>query len=164
MRFTLTDHFDAPLDAVESASLDPAFQDRLTGLPNVAERTVVRDEPGPDGTRERVIRYRFGGDLPGPVKAVVGSAVSWDEVGRYDPGSHTWTFHIEPHVAKDKLECRGSYRFAADGEGSVREVEVDLRVRVPLVGGRVERAIRDGLVDTLEAEARLLRDYVKERA
>jgi hypothetical protein len=33
-------------------------------------------------------------------------------------------------------------------------------VKVPLVGSRVEKEIRKGLVETLEAEAKLLREYL----
>ena len=50
--------------------------------------------------------------------------------------------------------------FLDDGPGgSIRRLEGDLKVRVPLVGGRVERALVSGLQEHAAAE----RDVVEER-
>jgi hypothetical protein len=49
------------------------------------------------------------------------------------------------------------------GESTRRLVTGDLTVHVPLVGGRVERAIVDGLEDHANAEAELLGRWIAER-
>lgn len=161
MRFALDHRFDASLQRVEQAVLDPAYQERLRDLPNVAERRVLEQADQPDGTVRRVVAYTFAGDLPGPVTAAIGGdRISWDEVAIFHPDVHEWRFEVRPHVFEGRFECRGRYRFEPAGAATLRHVEVDLRVKVPFVGSRVERAIRDGLVETMDAEARILAEHL----
>lgn len=156
----------APVDQTVSDSMGEAFDARLTELPNVAERTVTTFDRRPDGSIHRIVRYRFAGSLPAPVLRVIGgSTVSWDEEGTFDPERNEWRYEIHPHVMKGRFSCTGRYAFVADGDSTTkRVVAADIRVRVPLVGGRVEKVIADGMKDTFEAEARLLNEYVGARS
>jgi hypothetical protein len=160
MRFTLEHRFGAPVDVVEKASNEPAYQERLSDLPNLGERRVKQLQESPNGSIHRVVHYKLGSQLPAPVVAVIGSAATWDEVADFDPSSHEWTFQIHPHVLAGRIECSGRYTFEPDGDGTTRKVEVDLKVKVPLVGGRVEKEIAKGLRETMDAEAELLVDYL----
>lgn len=163
MRFRVDHTFPAPVARVERAVLEDAYQERLGALPNVAERAVTEQQQRPDGTVRRVVRYRFGGNLPGVVKSTLGTDnVSWDEVSEFDPEAHAWTFEVHPHVFKGRFEARGRYDFTPDGDGTLRRLAVDVKVHVPLVGGRVERAIGEGLLETMAAEARILTTYLAE--
>jgi hypothetical protein len=158
----LEHRIDAPLDAVVRASLDPAFEAALNDLPNVAERTVTERQDGPDGSIHRVVRYRFAGPIPAPaLKAIGGAIISWDEIGDYDPNNHEWRFEIRPHIFPGRITCNGRYCFVRDGDATVRAVDADMKVNVPLVGGRVEKALAQGLRDNMSAEAELLGRYVK---
>jgi hypothetical protein len=160
MRFSLEHRFAAPLDVVEQAANSADFQSLLEDLPNLGSRKVTEITEHPDGTIHRVTNYALGAQLPAPVIAVLGKSATWDEIADYDPMAHTWTFVIKPHVLGGRLNCKGSYTFAADGDGTKRTVDVDLKVKVPLVGGRAEGVIKKGLVETMDAEAKLLADYV----
>lgn len=161
MRFSIRHRFDHPVDRVAAAVLESAYQDQLAGLPHVAERVVTEQTQRADGTVHRVVHYRFGGDLPAPVvRAVGGEVVTWDEVGDYDPATREWRFEIRPKVFRGGFEAHGTYRFVPEGRGAARDVVVEMRVKVPVVGRLVERTIRDGLVDTLDAEARILARYL----
>ncbi len=162
MRFSLEHRFDAPVDVIEKASNDPAYVERLSDLPNLGERRVTTFDEHEDGSIDRVVHYKLGSQLPAPVVAVIGSAATWDEVAHFDPSSHEWTFEIRPNVMKGRIDARGRYRFVPDGAGTKRTVEVDLKVKVPLVGGRVEREMGKGIKETLEAEARLLTEFLTE--
>jgi hypothetical protein len=155
----------APVELAVSASMEEAFDARLTELPNVAERTVTTFDRRPDGSIHRIVRYRFGGSLPAPVlRAIGGSTVSWDEEGTFDPERNEWRYEIHPHVMKGRFRCNGRYAFVPEGDETKRVVEADVRVSIPLVGRRVEKVITDGMKDTLEAEARLLNEYVGARS
>ena len=164
MRFNLEYRFDASVDDVLAADLDPEYQSRLQGLPNVAERTVTGLDQRPDGTVHRIVRYRFEGNLPGAVKAAIGgSNVSWDEIGDFDPSTNTWRVAIHPHVFHGRFVGRATMRYETEGGGCRRVIDVEVTVKVPIVGGRVEKAIGDGLVETLQAESRILSAYLDER-
>ncbi len=150
----------APVDRVEAASIDPEFEARLSALPNVAERTVTTREARDDGSIHRVVRYRFSGPLPAPVtKAIGGGVIGWDEEGTYNPDAHGWTFEIHPHVMQGRFTCAGRYAFEGNNGATKRIVDADIKVKIPLVGGRVERFIADGLKETMAAEAKLLEEY-----
>ena len=161
MRFTLEHRFDAPVDDVVRAANSDDFQALVRKLPNVGERTVTERTEAPDGTIHRVTRYTLGSQLPAPVVAVLGPVASWDEIADFDPSARTWTFEIRPHVLKGRLRCHGAYAFVPDGDGRTkRNVDVDIQVKVPLVGGRAEREIKKGLVETMDAEAAALADHL----
>ena len=164
MHLHLEHRIDAPLDVVERAALDPRFDAKLAGLPNVAERTVTRREDRADGTIHRVVRYRFTGAIPAPVvKAIGGAVIGWDEIADFDPRNHVWRFEIRPHVLPGRITCSGRYALEPADDATRRTVDVDVRVGVPLVGGRVEKVIASGLRDNMAAEAELLASYVHER-
>jgi hypothetical protein len=163
MRFRMEHTFDAAVERIEQAILEPAYQERLRALPNVAEREVTELQERPDGSVHRVVRYKFGGNLPGIVTSTIGTSnVSWDEVSDFDPANHRWTFEVHPHVFKGRFQAHGRYDFTPNGDGTVRILEVEVKVHVPLVGGRAERAIGEGLLETMGAEARILATYLAE--
>ncbi len=165
MRIHLEHRIEAPLELVERASLDPRLDEELASLPNVAERTVRERDVHADGSIHRVVRYRFTGPIPpAAVKAIGGSVIGWDEVGDFNPDSHEWHFEIRPHLFAGRITCNGRYAFEPEGDDATRRVvDVDLKVRVPLVGGRVENVIADGLKDNMNSEAELLSSYVAGR-
>lgn len=161
MHFTLEHSFGAPVEVVTEAVNDDAYQAMLEDLPNLGERRVTEFTEAPDGSIHRVVRYKLGAQLPAPVVAVLGETATWDEIGDFDSSARTWTFEIKPHVLAGRLRCHGTYSFVRDGDQrSKRLVDVDLEVKVPLVGVRAEREIKKGLVETMDAEARLLSDYL----
>lgn len=163
MRFTFSDRFDASLERVEEAVLSEEYNERLKDLPNVGERVVTEQRERSDGTVRRVVHYEFDGRLPPAVEKIIGAKmVSWDEIGVFDPAGHEWAFEIDPHVLADRFECHGTYTFREEGGTTVREVAVELEVKIPVVGGRVEKAIAEGLEETLQAEGRLLARYLDE--
>lgn len=160
MRFSLEHRFAAPVDVVAKASNAPDYLASLEDLPNLGSRKVTDFVEHADGSIHRVTHYKLGAQLPAPVVAVLGDNATWDEIADYDPKAYRWTFEIKPHVFGGRLRCTGSYTFEPAGEETVRTVDVDLKVKVPLVGGRAENEIRKGLVETMDAEAELLADYL----
>lgn len=164
MRFSLEHRFSASVEVVTKIANSSEFQELIEKLPNVGDRKVTSFEAKPDGSIHRVTKYSLGAQLPAPVVAVLGSNATWDEIADFDPDTHRWTFTIKPHatVISGRLDCKGSYAFEPDGtDRTKRVVDVDIKVKVPLVGGRAEREIKKGLVETMEAEAELLETYLQ---
>jgi hypothetical protein len=64
-------------------------------------------------------------------------------------------WEVLPDYYPDRLTASGAYRFEDGPEGpasTVVRVDGELKVRVPLVGGTVERVIVSGLTSYIEAE------------
>jgi hypothetical protein len=142
------------VEAVEDAFLDSALLTELAALPHLGRPELVSSRV--DGAAVvRKVRYAFTGHLaPAVTKVVDPSKLTWVEHSEYDSTTHRGTLEIRPDHYPDRLTCSATVRIDAAGAGAVRIVEGDLRVRFPLVGGKVERAIVGGLRDHAAAEAR----------
>jgi hypothetical protein len=72
-------------------------------------------------------------------------------------------FELHPDHYGDRFSCRGSYRLVADPAddgATIRTAEGDVKVRAPLVGSSVEKALVSGLREHLEAEADIVAAFV----
>ncbi len=162
MRFSVEQRFAAPLEAVEAALLEPAFLARLALLPKLGEPQLLASEVDGPIVRQQV-RYRFAGELSPAVTAVVDpKRLTWVEHTTFDRGSHRGEHRIVPDHYGDRLRCSYTTQLGGDGPFTSRVTEGDLRVRFPLVGGRVERAIVSGLVEHAELEAEVLGRWLAE--
>ena len=157
MRFAVEQRFPAPLEAVEAALLDPAFLARLALLPKLGEPQLLASEVDGPIVRQQV-RYRFAGELAPAVTAVVDPRrLTWVEHTTFDRRSHRGEHRIVPDHYGERLRCSYTTQLGGgDGSFTSRVTEGELRVRFPLVGGRVERAIVSGLVEHAELEAEVL--------
>jgi hypothetical protein len=74
------------------------------------------------------------------------------------------SFRVIPENYADRLRCHGTERFIAAATGTTRQVDAELTVRWPLVGGLVERAIVSGLKEHLDEEARMVTSWITRTA
>lgn len=160
MRFTVEQHFDQPPDVVARAFTEPALYEAFQGLPKMSRPEVLSHEHDGDRIVLR-IRYRFSGELSSAARAVLDpSKLTWVEEATHDLGERATTFVMVPDHYGDRFRCSGTYRFEADGKGTVRRCEGDIKVRAPLVAGAVERAIVSGLREHLDDEVAVVEAYL----
>lgn len=163
MRFQVEQRFRAPLPDVEDALLDPAFLATLADRPALGSPQLLDQEVEGDVVR-RSVRYHFGGTLSPRVAAMIDpDRLTWVEVTTFDRRAHRGEHRIVPDHYAGRLD--GSYVTRLDGEedGTVRSAAGEVRVRFALVGGRVERAIVDGVVAHAGHEAELLGRWLEEQ-
>jgi hypothetical protein len=160
MRFSIEHRFATSVDDVEAAMIDPDFFAELRTMPGV-EPPVLLDRRQ---ERDRVIldvRYVFSGDLPSVARSVLGRGeLAWIQHSIVDLVRHRTDFTIEPEQHAALLECKGVYLLRAAADHTARTISGDLRVKVPLLAGRAERAITGGLVERLDAEADVLKRWI----
>ena len=150
MDFRIEQRFAAPLDMVEATLLDPAF----TGAVLLSEE---RDGP----VLRRSMRYAFTGALSAAVTAVVDPGkLTWVDVSEHDLAAHRSRHHIVPDHYASRLTCEYETAMHAAGEHTTRVIVGALRVHMPLVGGRVERAIVSGLVEHAAREEMALPEWL----
>lgn len=83
--------------------------------------------------------------------------VVWDLTAR----SSTWTYST---AAYDRFKLAGTNRIEASG-GTARYVsEVTVEVKVPLVGGKIEGMIIDGMTKGFQRHDELVREFLKKTA
>jgi len=100
---------------------------------------LVSDDRSPDGRVERVIQVDPG-NLPGLLQKALGD-VGYTETGRFDPVRRRWTFTIQPAKVGDRIQVTGELWVEPSEGGVTRFCDVDVRVRLPGIGGRVAKAM-----------------------
>jgi len=161
MRFQLEQRIAAPVDAVVTAFVDPAFYETLEALPNLGRPELLsREERGPV-IRMRV-RYRFTGHLSAAVRAAIDpKKLTWVEEADHDLAARHVSFRMIADHYADRFRSSGTYRFAPAGDdATVRNCTGDVEIRMPLVGRRVENAIVSGLREHLGSETDLVERFI----
>lgn len=161
MRFHLEQTFAAPLDAVALAFTEPELYAALGALAKLGRPEVL--DRSEDGDQVHLqVRYWFAGNLSAAARRVVDPArLSWVECSTHDLARHQVDYIIVPDHYAHLLSSSGCYAFrAADGGATVRQAEGEVSVRVPLVGGAVERAIVSGIEEHLSAEIPVVERYL----
>ena len=160
MHFHLEQTLPGRVDDVVAAFIDPAFYASLHVLPKVEAPELLEQQVDGSIVRQRV-RYRFTGQVSSAVSRVIDpKKMIWVDESTYDLARHRAEFRIVPEHYGGKLRCSGSYEFSPDGDQTLRLIDGDLKVNVPLVNRPVERAIVSGLEEHLADEADAMREWL----
>ena len=161
MRFEVSHSFSVGPEVVAAASLDPAFQATLETIGSLKERKVLSQETTGDGLVERRVRCVLALELSGMAASLLGDAdPAWIQVETWAADTMTWTWRIEPEVHAELLSAEGSTVIAGEAEKATRTVMGDVKVRVPLYGGKVEGWIVKGISEAYDEEAARLTEWL----
>lgn len=149
---------------------DPEFVVGLAAVPDVGEVTVL--DAGVD-TQERWVaaRFRYDGSLDPIAARVLGSSSpTWVQTYRMSLDGSAGSLVIAPDHHGSLLECTAavtatptSAETASGGGGTDRHIDGTLSVRVPLLGGRAEKALGPAILARIEVEADLLARWLVSR-
>jgi hypothetical protein len=149
-------NFDAPVEAVETALLDPDFWGQLE-LPDVDAPTVLSSKA------DRIeIAMVWAGTLEGLGRRIAGSDhVTWKQTLQLDRVRHTGRLEIASAL-RVTTTCRATLRFDPidGGAGTRRTLDGELSVKVPLVGGQAEQRLAPGIRQRIDDEAVALRAWL----
>ena len=160
MQFTIEQQLAGSPRAVEDVLLDPAFVARRAALPKLGDAALLECTRDGDHARQR-IRLRFTAHLAPAVTAVIDpERLTWVDEATYDLAAHTAEHRVVPDHYADRLASSYRATLAEDGAGSRRILEGTVKVRLPLVGGKVERAIVSGMSEHATAEAALINEWL----
>jgi hypothetical protein len=158
--FAFEHWFEAPPEAVAGALLDLDYQRSLSEIDVLSDREVLNQEEADDGRVVRRVRCVLGVDLGGAKRFIGDSEPAWVEEARWDPATRKWEWLIHPEVAKELLSASGYIEIDGSEEESVRIVSGNVKVKVPLYGGKVEAAIVRGLETAYAQEAEKLAEWL----
>jgi uncharacterized protein DUF2505 len=153
VQFEREHEFAGTVEQVASTMSDPAFQTQLD-LPDLARPDVVAHEV--DGTTGRLtLRYAYIGQLdPVAQKVVGGRKITWVQDLRIDVGTGVGTLGFSADGVGGRADGTATVTITATGDGTCRRlIRGDFRIKIPLVGGKAERAIVPGLARRLDVEA-----------
>jgi len=156
MDFRIEQRLLGPPAQVQDALLDPAFVAARADLPKIGGAELLDHHRDLTTARMRV-RLRFTGQLAPAVTAVIdANRLSWVDVATFDLPAFRAEHRIEPDHYADRLVCSYSSVLASEGAGTLRTLSGSVKVKMLLVGGKVEGAIVSGLREHAAAEASLL--------
>jgi hypothetical protein len=160
VKFHLDHTFHAPLDAVEAAMVDPEFLES-TRLPDVGPPKVLSREQDGDVVTLRV-SYQYTGSIDSLARRVLRTNdVAWVQETKLDRGTHRTTFTVIPRVYPERFQCGGVMQLTKSGDVTERVIDGELKIKVPIFGGRAEGMILPGLRSRMNREAELLDEWLK---
>lgn len=161
MRFEISHLFDVEPEALAEALLDEDFQESLSDIGALAERTVILQEKRKDSTILRHTRCVLDINVGGAAKKFLGDEPpAWIEEAVWHPKPMRWDWTIRPQVAGELLKAKGKIHIEDDDEGAARTVTGDVKVSVPLYGSKVEGWIVAGLEAAYDEEAERIVEWL----
>jgi hypothetical protein len=143
-KLTKTLTYDASAEAVAAMLDDPAFREAV-----LERQRVLRGSVHIDGDIATIEQVRSGSDIPSFARTFVG-----DEIVIVQ--TETWTSptdaRIELAIPGKPGEAVGTLRLTESGGTTTETVELDVTVRIPLVGGKIETMIADMVKFALDKE------------
>ena len=138
MQITRTHTFDHPIERCWEMFLDP--DSHVAKFEAMGHRDLeVIEQERTDGSLRLVIEREVDVDVPGFAKKVIKptntlrSTDVWSDAG---DGTYGGTFELETKGVP--IEIRGRTRLTPDGDArTTYEISVDLKVKVPLIGGKI---------------------------
>ncbi|AKU96092.1 hypothetical protein AKJ09_02756 [Labilithrix luteola] len=102
------------------------------------------------------------GNLPGPLKKVIGDRLSYTEDGTFDKKTKKYSFKVTPSTMTDKTKVNGEMWVEKAGDKKVTRIcRIDVEVKVFMVGGMVEERILSDLRDAYDRGTIFTNDYIK---
>lgn len=154
MRMQVTHHFDAEVETVFALMSDPDFCTRKYADAGATDIQVDSDQRA-DGPTV-VSRRKLTVDLPGFAKKVMqptNTVVQTDEWSPADAdGRRVCRYRVEVQGVPSRID--GTVTLTPEGAGTRQDVEAEVKVSIPLLGGKLEKFAVDNGVKALDDEAR----------
>lgn len=165
MRVVVTHRFDcSPETFWRRIFFDPAYNEALfvgyLGFPSYKTNSL-RETPD---RVERVVRMTPPQNAPEFVRKIVKGTLSYEENGAWTAADGIYRFRTVPSMMPDKISIAGSIRAEPAGPGGMnRIVEVDIGVRVMIVGGAVERFLAGEIESSYSRAAEFTSKWIQEK-
>lgn len=155
---------DQPAEALyDSFTSRQYWEDLITIHEENALTELTEFSHGDDGTDITFTHTMSRHNLPPiaaavvPIKIVVTRRQHFE---RYDPESRSATGHYSALVPAAPMDFGGTYILGETPGGSELRLNSVCTVKVPLIGGKVEQLILDGLRHLFDAERDFTRDWI----
>ncbi len=104
------------------------------------------------------------GDLPGPLKKVIGDRLAYTEEGTFDKKAKRYSFKVTPSTMADKTKVSGELWVEKIGDKKIRRMcRISVEVKVFMVGGMVEDRILQDLRASYDNSTTYTNQYIKEQ-
>ena len=151
-RLTKTLTYDASAEAVAAMLDDPGFREEV-----LERQRVVRGSVSIEGDHVTIEQVRSADDIPSFARSFVGDEILIVQ-------TESWT---SPTSADVRLaipgkpgEAVGTLELVESGGTTTESIDLDLTVKIPLVGGKIEKLIAGIFSSALDVEQRVGREWL----
>jgi Protein of unknown function (DUF2505) len=149
--------YDAPPDEVYRMRADPAFRDRVCeAMDTVSHDVSVDDSDGELRVTIDMLQHTHG--MPSIATKVVGDRTRVVQSERW-AAVETGTIDVE--IPGKPGHIRGTLSLTEHGAGSVYEFDGEAKIKIPLVGGKLEGLIKRLFVEGMDTEQRVAAAWLK---
>ncbi|WP_188111413.1 DUF2505 domain-containing protein [Nocardioides antri] len=151
MRFQHTSSYDAPVDAVFAMLTDARWREKVAEARGVVSSDVTVTPEGPESSGYRIVidQVQDTAGLPAIAKKITGDTTR-------AVVTEVWTSPtagtIEILVPGKPTKATGTVSLVSDGASTRHVTDLELTVKVPLIGGRLEQLMADDIGKGLEVE------------
>jgi len=157
-RLTLDLTYDAPLAEVAAMLADPDFRAEVCDHLGMLRKTVTITGDAATGTLEVVLDQVQAADgVPSFARRFVGDEINIVQRERWSSPAEG---DIEVTIPGKPGDMSGTARLHESGGTTTESVVMDIKVGIPLVGGKIEGLISDLLLKALRAENKVGRAYL----
>jgi len=148
--------YEAPLTDVGQMLMEPSFRERVCAAQG-ALRSEVSVGPGGGGMKVVIDQVQAAAGIPGFAKKFVGDEINLVQTELW---SDMETGTVEVEIPGKPGQMSGTMTLREAGGTTTETVAMDIKVGIPLVGGKIEALIADLLRKALRAENAVGRTYL----
>jgi hypothetical protein len=137
---------------------DPAFRQAACEAQDVISADVQLDRDG-DGFSLVVDQLQKTDDLPGFARTFAGDST---QAIQRETWSSASTGDLSIEAPGKPTSITGTIRLEPDGAGTTEIVELDIKVKVPLIGGKLEKLMAEKVRAGMDLEHGVGVGYLKE--
>jgi len=157
VRFDFEQRWTAAPDEVVEIYLDESFWTGLTDLAATSTPEVLDISRTADRAVVR-LHYVLSVELPKEAARFIDpDEVAWIEQTTWDLDTRTAKVEFIPDQAGKLLKASAGATLGTQGDDTVRDIRGEVKVHIPLLGGRVEKVIVEGVNDHLGEETEAVR-------
>ena len=149
MKMKVTHHFDADVETVYALMSDPDFCMRKYADAGATDIQVDSDQR--DDGPKLVSRRKLTVDLPGFAKKVMQPTNTVVQTDEWSAATRSCRYTVEVQGVPSRID--GTVTLIEEGGGTRQEVEADVKVSIPLLGGKLEKFAVDNGIKALDHEA-----------
>lgn len=152
MQITFTHRFDRSIDDVWAMMHDPdAHVAKFTRMGHRDLEVVAQEQT--DDSLDLTIRRQVDIDVPSIAAKFISPSNTVTSVDHWQRDADgTLSGHYEVDIKGAPAETKGKTKVEPDGDGCTYTVVLDVKVKVPLVGDKVAKALRPQLEAQMQEE------------
>lgn len=147
--------YDAPVSDVAKMLADPDFRKEVCDAQHALSRSVTVEGTTESGSVAIDYTQRAGG-MPSFAKKIVGDTIEIVQREQWNQNGAS----LEITIPGKPGDMRGSVTLSESGGITTQRVVVEIRVNIPLVGGKLERLIEEILVKAFKKENQVGRAWL----